>query len=85
MGVAMVDVATTGAQKESGSEEVHGLHRGLSNRHIQFIVLGGAIGSGLFMGAGKAISVSGTSIIFTYMLIGIVLFFMMRAMGELLL
>lgn len=81
----MVEVAKTGAQKESGSEEVQGLHRGLSNRHIQFIALGGAIGSGLFMGAGKTISVSGTSIIFTYMLIGIVLFFVMRAMGELLL
>ncbi|WP_152228014.1 amino acid permease [Pseudomonas sp. SCB32] len=61
------------------------LHRGLSNRHVQFIALGGAIGSGLFMGAGKTISTSGTSIVLTYFMIGMVLFFVMRAMGELLL
>ncbi|WP_054899703.1 amino acid permease [Pseudomonas sp. NBRC 111131] len=61
------------------------LDRGLSSRHIQFLGFGGAIGSGLFMGAGKTISMSGTSIILTYLLIGIVLFFVMRAMGELLL
>ncbi|WP_249228925.1 amino acid permease [Brenneria tiliae] len=61
------------------------LHRGLSNRHIQLISIGGAIGTGLFMGAGKTISMSGTSIIFTYAIIGFFLFLVMRAMGELLL
>ncbi|USX06750.1 amino acid permease [Paraburkholderia fungorum] len=62
-----------------------GLARGLSNRHIQLISIGGAIGTGLFMGAGKTISISGTSIILTYMVIGFFLFFVMRAMGEMLL
>ena len=61
------------------------LHRGLSNRHIQLMSIGGAIGTGLFMGAGKTIAVSGTSIILTYAVIGFFLFFMMRAMGEILL
>lgn len=61
------------------------LDRGLSNRHIQLISIGGAVGTGLFMGAGKTISLSGTSIILTYMIIGFFLFFVMRAMGELLL
>ncbi|MFK1434799.1 amino acid permease [Pseudomonas aeruginosa] len=61
------------------------LHRGLSNRHIQLMSIGGAIGTGLFMGAGKTIGVSGTSIILTYMVIGFFLFFTMRAMGEILL
>ncbi|MFB9125804.1 amino acid permease [Paraburkholderia dipogonis] len=61
------------------------LARGLSNRHIQLISIGGAIGTGLFMGAGKTISISGTSIILTYMIIGFFLFFVMRAMGEMLL
>lgn len=61
------------------------LHRGLSNRHIQLMSIGGAIGTGLFMGAGKTIAVSGTSIILTYAIIGFFLFFMMRAMGEILL
>ncbi|NAT58735.1 amino acid transporter [Pseudomonas syringae pv. actinidifoliorum] len=61
------------------------LHRGLNNRHIQLMSIGGAIGTGLFMGAGKTIAVSGTSIILTYAIIGFFLFFMMRAMGEILL
>lgn len=61
------------------------LQRSLSNRHIQLIAIGGAIGTGLFMGSGKTISVAGPSIILVYSLIGVMLFFVMRAMGELLL
>ena len=61
------------------------LKRSLSNRHIQLIAIGGAIGTGLFMGSGKTISLAGPSIIFVYMIIGFMLFFVMRAMGELLL
>ncbi|MFZ6050260.1 D-serine/D-alanine/glycine transporter [Pseudomonas sp. CR3202] len=63
----------------------HELQRNLSNRHIQLIAIGGAIGTGLFMGSGKTISLAGPSIIFVYMIIGFMLFFVMRAMGELLL
>ena len=61
------------------------LQRSLTNRHIQMIAIGGAIGTGLFMGSGKTLSVSGTSIILTYLIIGFFFFFVMRAMGELLL
>jgi D-serine/D-alanine/glycine transporter len=61
------------------------LERSLSNRHIQMIAIGGAIGTGLFMGSGQTIANSGTSVILTYMIVGFVLFFVMRAMGELLL
>ncbi len=61
------------------------LTRSLSNRHIQLIAIGGAIGTGLFMGSGKTISLAGPSVIFVYMIIGFMLFFVMRAMGELLL
>lgn len=66
------------------SDEQH-LQRGLSNRHIQLIAIGGAIGTGLFMGSGRAISLAGPSIIFVYMLIGAVIFWVLRAMGEILL
>ncbi|WP_317993449.1 amino acid permease [Bartonella gliris] len=61
------------------------LHRGLDNRHVQLIAIGGAIGTGLFMGSGKTISAAGPSIILVYAIIGCALYFVMRAMGELLL
>ncbi|NEN76283.1 amino acid permease [Pelistega sp. NLN82] len=62
-----------------------GLQRKLQNRHLQLIAIGGAIGTGLFMGSGRTISLAGPSVLFTYMIIGFFLFFVMRAMGELLL
>ncbi|WP_017791739.1 amino acid permease [Leucobacter salsicius] len=61
------------------------MHRGLKNRHLQLIAIGGAIGTGLFLGSGKLISVSGPSIIFVYMVIGFFVFIIMRSLGELLL
>ncbi len=69
----------------NGLESSDKLQRNLHNRHIQLIAIGGAIGTGLFMGSGKTISLAGPSIIFVYMIIGFMLFFVMRAMGELLL
>ncbi|WP_392552010.1 D-serine/D-alanine/glycine transporter [Orbus wheelerorum] len=70
---------------DTGSSQENKLKRNLSNRHIQLIAISGAIGTGLFMGSGKTISLAGPSIIFVYMIIGFVLFFVMRAMGEILL
>nr|WP_253692853.1 D-serine/D-alanine/glycine transporter [Corynebacterium glutamicum] len=72
---------------DSAVQENHEPHlkRGLSNRHLQLIAIGGAIGTGLFMGSGKTISVAGPSVILVYAIIGFMLFFVMRAMGELLL
>ncbi|HET7266673.1 MAG TPA: D-serine/D-alanine/glycine transporter [Oleiagrimonas sp.] len=67
------------------SEQPAELQRSLSNRHLQLIAIGGAIGTGLFMGSGKSISLAGPSILLVYLVIGIMLFFVMRAMGELLL
>ncbi len=61
------------------------LKRELSNRHIQLIAIGGAIGTGLFLGAGQSISLAGPSILLTYIIVGFALFMFMRAMGEMLL
>ncbi|MBB5073121.1 D-serine/D-alanine/glycine transporter [Bartonella callosciuri] len=61
------------------------LQRGLDNRHVQLIAIGGAIGTGLFMGSGKTISVAGPSILLVYAITGCALYLVMRAMGELLL
>lgn len=71
---------TTG--RHSDAEHVpHELQRKLSNRHLQLIAIGGAIGTGLFMGSGKTISLAGPSILYIYMIIGVMFFFLMRAMG----
>lgn len=67
------------------AKETGELKRGLSNRHIQLIALGGAIGTGLFMGSGKTIYLAGPSILLVYLIIGVMLFFVMRALGEVLL
>ena len=69
-----------------GSSATEGeLQRSLSNRHLQLIAIGGAIGTGLFMGSGKTISLAGPSILIIYMIIGFMVFLVMRALGELLL
>nr|WP_080793073.1 D-serine/D-alanine/glycine transporter [Corynebacterium pacaense] len=72
-------------EQHSPTQESSDLKRGLSNRHLQLIAIGGAIGTGLFMGSGKTISVAGPSVILVYAIIGFMLFFVMRAMGEMLL
>ncbi|MFF7993771.1 amino acid permease [Kitasatospora xanthocidica] len=61
-----------------------GYERGLGSRQIQMIAIGGAIGTGLFLGAGTAISKSGPSLILSYAVAGLVIFVIMRALGELL-
>lgn len=61
------------------------LKRSLKSRHITMIAIGGAIGTGLFLGSGSAIHEAGPSIILSYLITGIFIFFMMRALGELLL
>lgn len=58
------------------------LKRGLSNRHIQLIALGGAIGTGLFLGIGPAAVLAGPSVILGYAFAGIIAFFIMRQLGE---
>lgn len=61
------------------------LERSLKSRHVTMIAIGGAIGTGLFLGSGTAIHQAGPSIILSYLIVGIFCFFMMRALGELIL
>ncbi|MFC7392867.1 amino acid permease [Scopulibacillus cellulosilyticus] len=68
------------SQQKPNSE---GLSRSLNNRHIQFLALGGVIGVGLFYGVSQAIQVAGPGVIIAYILAGIVVAIVMRALGEL--
>lgn len=58
------------------------LQRRLKNRHIQLIALGGAIGTGLFLGSAPIIQSAGPSIILGYLIGGLIAFLMMRQLGE---
>lgn len=60
------------------------LARNLRNRHIQLIALGGTIGVGLFLGSAQAIHNAGPGLLLNYAVGGIAIFFIMRALGELL-
>lgn len=75
----------TSAQVDTDKAPEEGYERGLNSRQVQMIAIGGAIGVGLFLGAGANIAKAGPSIILMYALAGVIIFFIMRALGELLL
>ena len=69
------------AQSESASKPKP-KRPGLNARHIHFIALGSAIGTGLFYGSAGAIQAAGPSVLLVYLLGGAVVYFMLRALGE---
>ncbi len=72
-----------GTGGEAGLTE-EGLVQGLNRRQIRMIAIGGAIGVGLFLGAGRGISIAGPALIGVYAVTGVFIFIIMRALGELL-
>ncbi|KAF2867409.1 histidine permease [Massariosphaeria phaeospora] len=79
---------STGEMQVSNDGFVHHednthLHRGLKSRHITMIAIGGAIGTGLIIGTGKALAQSGPgSILISYTLVGLLVYVVMCALGE---
>ncbi|URQ61753.1 proline-specific permease ProY [Pantoea alhagi] len=63
-------------------QETNKLKRGLSTRHIRFMALGSAIGTGLFYGSADAIKMAGPSVLLAYVIGGAVAYIIMRALGE---
>lgn len=58
------------------------LKRGLKSRNVTMIAIGGAIGTGLFLGSGSAIRSAGPSIILSYLIVGIITFFYDESFGR---
>ncbi|KKC01814.1 amino acid permease [Mycobacterium nebraskense] len=67
------------------AREDAGYHKGLNNRQIQMIGLGGAIGTGLFLGAGGRLASAGPGLFLVYGICGVFVFLILRALGELVL
>lgn len=68
------------AHPDPGDE---GYEKGLSRRQVQMIAIGGAIGVGLFLGAGGRMASSGPALVLAYAACGVIAFLLMRALGEL--
>ncbi|XKU42648.1 amino acid permease [Pseudomonas [fluorescens] ATCC 17400] len=63
-------------------QQAQGLKRGLTARHIRFMALGSAIGTGLFYGSASAIQMAGPAVLMAYLIGGAAVFMVMRALGE---
>lgn len=64
------------------SQNATDLKRGLSARHIRFMALGSAIGTGLFYGSASAIQLAGPAVLLVYIIAGAAVYMVMRALGE---
>lgn len=62
-----------------------GYHHVLSNLQIQMIAIGGAVGVGLFLGSGERLNSAGPGLAFSYVVVSVVVYLLMRALGEMVL
>lgn len=62
-----------------------GYKQSLGRRHVQMIAIGGAIGTGLFLGSASRLHSTGPALLFSYAFVGVIAYFLMRALGELVL
>ncbi|MFJ7156120.1 amino acid permease [Streptomyces sp. NPDC101118] len=80
--------STTTLQKAGGAgdpgtpQSSDGLKAGLKNRHLSMIAIGGVIGAGLFVGSSGGIAKAGPAILISYALVGAMVVFVMRMLGE---
>ena len=81
----MSDTVDTSYDNSAMDHEEEGYHKGLKPRQLQMIAIGGAIGTGLFLGAGGRLASAGPGLFLAYALCGIFVFFILRALGELVL
>ncbi|ROW04100.1 hypothetical protein VSDG_00967 [Cytospora chrysosperma] len=61
----------------------HELKREMSGRHLQFIAIGGAVGTGLFIGSGTSLATAGPAgCLISYIFVGTILYSVMTSLGE---
>lgn len=81
----MTDVQGAAYDNSALSHEDEGYHKGLKPRQLQMIAIGGAIGTGLFLGAGTRLREAGPGLFIVYAICGFFVFLILRALGELVL
>ncbi|KAI1780225.1 amino acid permease/ SLC12A domain-containing protein [Hypoxylon cercidicola] len=65
---------------EAGDDQ---LHRGLRSHHLQFIAIGGTVGTGLFLGSGEALATAGpVGCLIAFIFVGSIIFSIMTSLGE---
>lgn len=74
-----------GSHHQSLNAEQVGYKQTLGRRHVQMIAIGGAIGTGLFLGSASRLHSTGPALLFSYAFVGAIAFLLMRALGELVL
>ena len=80
------DATGAGDDEHTGLDaEQAGYHQTLGSRHVQMIAIGGAIGTGLFLGSASRLHSTGPALIISYAVVGVIAYFLMRALGELVL
>ena len=81
----MTQNAKSTARDDSLDAEQVGYKQTLGRRHVQMIAIGGAIGTGLFLGSASRLHSTGPALLFSYAFVGVIAYFLMRALGELVL
>lgn len=82
---AQDDIGADRVPAQDFSHEQEGYQHGLKPRQLQMIAIGGAIGTGLFLGAGGRLNSAGPALAIAYLVAGVFAFFILRALGELVL
>ncbi len=79
----------TTIDKQAAPQSLHaeqvGYKQSLNRRHVQMIAIGGAIGTGLFLGSASRLHSTGPALLLSYAFVGVIAYFLMRALGELVL
>ena len=73
------------SHSDSLNAEQVGYKQSLGRRHVQMIAIGGAIGTGLFLGSASRLHSTGPALVLSYAFVGVIAYFLMRALGELVL